>query len=92
MTFKEFGDEGLGCVALISLKVHVKSCCLYFLVRLCLRLKPSSHINFMVSLQPGDIALKVPERYTVTSVDVSGHPVVSSLAAGLCFVIASSEA
>lgn len=33
--------------------------------------------------QAGDVALKVPENYTVTSADVANHPVVAQPAAGL---------
>lgn len=33
-------------------------------------------------LQAGEFAIKVPENYTVTCVDVANHPVVSKLAAG----------
>jgi hypothetical protein len=33
--------------------------------------------------QAGDVALKVPESYTVTSADVANHPVVAQPAAGL---------
>jgi hypothetical protein len=32
--------------------------------------------------QAGDVALKVPENYTVTSADLVNHPVLSALAAG----------
>ncbi|CAK9209642.1 unnamed protein product [Sphagnum troendelagicum] len=34
-------------------------------------------------IQAGDVALKVPESYTVTSADVANHPVVAQPAAGL---------
>ena len=33
--------------------------------------------------QNGEIALKVPENYTVTGVDVVNHPVVAAPAAGI---------
>lgn len=33
--------------------------------------------------QAGDVALKVPENYTVTSADVVNHPVLSAPAAGI---------
>lgn len=33
-------------------------------------------------LQAGEVAVKVPENYTVTCVDVTNHPVISKLAAG----------
>jgi hypothetical protein len=33
--------------------------------------------------QAGDVALKVPENYTVTSADVANHPAVAQPAAGL---------
>ncbi len=33
--------------------------------------------------QAGDVALKVPENYAVTSADVANHPVVAQPAAGL---------
>jgi histone-lysine N-methyltransferase SETD3 len=34
-------------------------------------------------IQAGDVALKVPENYAVTSADVANHPVVAQPAAGL---------
>jgi hypothetical protein len=44
-----------------------------------------SHRLLGLSLaQDGEVALKVPENYTVTGVDVVNHPVIAAPAAGIC--------
>ena len=54
------------------------------LVLSCATFVSHSVLAFLLG-QDGETALKIPENYTVTGVDVVNHPVVSAPAAGISF-------
>lgn len=85
-----FAEEGIGLAAGRDLQVRIQGQKKELMVLNCITRLGLVHITSVLFLnlwvfnldQAGDVALKVPENYTVTSADLVNHPVLSGLAAG----------